>query len=275
MLELLLIGGTAYAIAYGASASGSANWRAIVGFFFALITAWFGGSILLAYLLLGVDADQGLLPLLGRGFWWALIGAGIGVHRARYKIRHKMDAPPLSIPKWVVGAVFVLFAIGTIAAFALPAYQDYTKRKELADQKLWEEAYQAQAHLAAPASASLEIKSSSGSLDSQVGQLESTQADQEHYRRIYDAHPDADSLASEAVFERWAATPEKQRVMTAGTTEQVIRLFSEYKSQRSSAGATKTAPPTVQPVDKSACAYRAVMTDADYWVCGISPPSGK
>ncbi|AOG21737.1 hypothetical protein [Acidovorax sp. RAC01] len=130
MLTYLLIFGIAYGIAYGITSTGLHLWRAIVGFALAFLVAWFGGSLLGTILITWMKwgDENSLLPIIGKGFWWALFGAGVGVSRAKHKLRKDENASPLSIPKWVGKATLVIFLIGIIAAVALPQYQDYKKR---------------------------------------------------------------------------------------------------------------------------------------------------
>ena len=100
MLTYLLILGIAYGIAHGITSTGPHLWRAIVGFALAFVVAWFGGSLLGTFLITWMkwgDANS-LLPIIGKGFWWALFGAGVGVNRAKHKLRTGETAPPLSIP---------------------------------------------------------------------------------------------------------------------------------------------------------------------------------
>lgn len=56
-----------------------------------------------------------------------------------------------------------------------------------------------------------------------------------HYRRIYAAHPDADNIFSSEHFQKWYLA-DKARVDVllgekAGTTQDVIDLFSKYKRE--------------------------------------------
>ena len=90
MLAYLLILSIAYGIAYGITSTGLHLWRAIVGFALAFVVAWFGGSLLGTFLITWMkwgDAKNSLLPIIGKGFWWALFGAGVGVNRAKHKLR--------------------------------------------------------------------------------------------------------------------------------------------------------------------------------------------
>lgn len=54
-----------------------------------------------------------------------------------------------------------------------------------------------------------------------------------HLQRIYAAHPDADSILKTQDFELWVAgQSDRERRVKEGTTEEVIQLFSEYKTQK-------------------------------------------
>ena len=66
----------------------------------------------------------------------------------------------------------------------------------------------------------------------QADQNVPNEAKQEHYGSIYAAHPDADQIASSAAFQAWVArSPEHQRILKAGTAQEVVRMFSAYKKQ--------------------------------------------
>lgn len=55
-----------------------------------------------------------------------------------------------------------------------------------------------------------------------------------HYRKIYAAHPDADALFASKSFQAWWVNDKaKTKILTSGTTQQIIRLMSEYKTQNS------------------------------------------
>lgn len=89
MLAFLLIAGIAYGIAYWVSSTGTSVWRAIAGFLIAFFVGWVVGTGLGVFLLTTVanfDAGATTLNLLGKGFWWAIFGAGYGVHRGRKKL---------------------------------------------------------------------------------------------------------------------------------------------------------------------------------------------
>lgn len=165
MLTYFLIVAIAYGIAYGITSTGLHLWRAIAGFALAFVVAWFGGSALGTFLITWMkwgDANS-LLPIIGQGFWWALLGAGVGVYRARYKLRTGETAPPISIPKWVAITTLGLFLIGILAAVALPAYQDYTKRS-------YSSSYSKEKETSSVASKSTtaEFESFSGTLDKEI-----------------------------------------------------------------------------------------------------------
>jgi hypothetical protein len=67
------------------------------GFALAVICGWLGGTFLFAGIasLLGGDAKNGLPVILGRGFWYAIIGAWFGVVRARTKHSAEVAAKEL------------------------------------------------------------------------------------------------------------------------------------------------------------------------------------
>lgn len=132
MISYLLIAGIAYGIAYWISSAGMAIWRAVVSFLIALVVGWLGGTLVSVFLIstfFANDIAATTFNLLGSGFWMATTGAGVGVYRARYKLRTGQDAPPLTIPKWISMSALALFVIGILAAVALPAYQDHAMPK--------------------------------------------------------------------------------------------------------------------------------------------------
>lgn len=141
MLAFLLITGIAFGIAYWFSSTGLELWRSVAGFFLAFMVAWFGGAALASFLFSFVgsfDVAVTALSLLGKGFWWAALGSGVGVYRARYRLRTGQNAPPLKFPKSVSIAALAILVVGVLLAVALPAYQDYIKRQASAESKPWE-----------------------------------------------------------------------------------------------------------------------------------------
>lgn len=299
MISYLLIAGIAYGIAYSISSTGMAIWRAVVSFLIALVVGWLGGTLVSVFLIstfFSNDIAATTLNLLGSGFWMATTGAGIGVYRARYKLHTGQNAPPLTIPKWISMSALALFAIGILAAVALPAYQDYAKRKASAEPKSWEQQYQGQSQTHpkrsqideflsnAPTNQPTELptqqnaaranpfdqfdhitarpvdktnnrpftyeeaispkKSSTGTSenfwanDKPAGEVitqpktQNTVA-QEHYRRIYAAHPDADAIHDSPAFQAWVSRyPTYQHIVAQGTTQEIIEMFTAYKNQR-------------------------------------------
>jgi hypothetical protein len=271
MISYVLIAGIAYGIAYWISLTGMAIWRAVVGFLIALVVGWLGGTLVSVFLIstfLAHDTAATTFNLLGQGFWLATAGAGIGVYRARYKLRTGQNAPALRIPKWIAFSALALFVIGIVAAVALPAYHDYTKRTKNvegvaatnaannpASQVDWDK------FVITPPnqSATPEFVPPTRTLDlsefqtpppkqqaTQPNPFEATQAiadaaapksqsadEQEHLRRIYAAHPDADAIHDSAGFKAWVAKyPAYQRILSKGSTQEIIEMFTAYKNQR-------------------------------------------
>ncbi len=59
---------------------------------------------------------------------------------------------------------------------------------------------------------------------------ESAKAD--HYRQIYAAHPDADTLFTSAEFRQWlSSNPKFQQTAVTGSTQDVISMFSAFKQR--------------------------------------------
>ncbi len=130
MISILLVAGIAYGIAYWISSTGLAYWRAFVGFMLGFSIGWFGGSAVSALLIsqfFSLDISAAEKSIFLKSTVWALLGAGYGVYRARFKLKTGNPAPPFAFPKWVLKVVGGMAVIGIAAAVAIPAYQDYTK----------------------------------------------------------------------------------------------------------------------------------------------------
>ena len=98
-------------------------------------------------------------------------------------------------------------------------------------------------------------------------------AEDNHYRKIYAAHPDADAVFDGPAFKSWLSeNSDRQRIIDSGTTDEIINLFSAYKA-RQTTQRTTPAPPAARPRNPYPdCVIRQTMTDADYAACGITPP---
>ena len=254
MLDFLLTAGIAYGIAYWVSSTGPAYWRPIVGFMLAFVAAF-----LVVLGLAGMNADgASSLRFMGTGFWYAFGGAGFGVYRARHKMRTGHNAPSLKIPRWIPMSAFAVLVIGIVAAVALPAYQDYAKPKASAEPKPWEQQYQVQygkddtpadvqpatqknAARANPfdqfdpssARPVDEVNNRPFTYEEAIAPKTQSAVEQEHYRRIYAVHPDADAVHESPTFQAWLAKyPAYQRIMAKGTTQEIIEMFTAYKNQR-------------------------------------------
>jgi hypothetical protein len=93
--------------------------------------------------------------------------------------------------------------------------------------------------------------------------LDATQA---HYQAIYEAHPDADSIAESKELADWIkAQPSFARAgfeqaLTKGTTEQIIELFDTFKK---ATGASQPAVNTDPKADPKAAARAAIAKAGD------------
>ncbi|HCA6586548.1 TPA: hypothetical protein MXV30_005440 [Pseudomonas aeruginosa] len=208
------------------------------------------------------DTKQLVLSLFQRGLWWALIGAGVGAFSARRRIHRKQDVPASALPKWDGKTVLAVVLFGLMLAVVMPAYQDYAKRSlEPGD------FYKTQQAAVAQGGASSEILDPNTTIPAnaypeklpsgQIGQLSPASqpewgrgdivisptstdthpavdaATNEHLRRIYAAHPDADAIFASAEFRTWMARyPAYQRIAAEGSTQEVIEMFTAYKNQR-------------------------------------------
>ncbi|MFZ7310299.1 hypothetical protein [Comamonas jiangduensis] len=69
-----------------------------------------------------------------------------------------------------------------------------------------------------------------------------------HYRRIYAQHPDADEIFNRRDFQEWwLKDPAKAKVLTNGTTRQIIHLISTFKDELSASSPTWGAGDTPAP----------------------------
>lgn len=60
-----------------------------------------------------------------------------------------------------------------------------------------------------------------------------------HYRRIYTAHPDADAIFERKDFKAWWVNdPKRAKVLSGGSTQQIIKLMSDFKADLASRGGT-------------------------------------
>lgn len=74
-----------------------------------------------------------------------------------------------------------------------------------------------------------------------------TLALENHYRRIYAAHPDADEIFNRKDFQAWWLNdPSKAKVLSEGSTQAIIKLMSDFKEQYWGAG-DRAAPQSSQP----------------------------
>lgn len=105
-----------------------------------------------------------------------------------------------------------------------------------------------------------------------------------HYNAIYAAHPDADNIVKSSEFKAWISSlksewrQEYDRVLSEGSTEQVIAMLNFYKASGYAAArlkqnkAVSNQAAQYQEPQINSCIYKGVMTQADYEACGITPP---
>lgn len=92
-----------------------------------------------------------------------------------------------------------------------------------------------------------------------------------HYRRIYTAHPDADALFDRKDFQAWwVKDPAKAKIMSSGSTQQIIKLMSDFKMLPSSEidellknAPAYTSPPGFKPFTGK--------LDDEWWKKGATP----
>lgn len=279
MLSYVLVVAIAGWVAFAISSRSSSWWLTILGGFVGFIVGWAGGVLLATYLLdvlFDIDVTNTLVNLMTKGFSFALLAGALGAKAGRAKTAAKL-------PMWIVPTATVMCVLGVAMAIALPTYHDYKKRKfdpstavEVSrnDRVIDASPQNVRQRLAQPAQQPVV---SQGKSSSDAKALEA------HFRRIYAAHPDTDSLVAEPEFERWTSSGERKRIADSGTADEVIVLLSQYKTHKASLLDFANKPPQqVQParafqqqapyVDLGSCEYKSVMTDADYAACGISPP---
>lgn len=98
---------------------------------------------------------------------------------------------------------------------------------------------------ARPSSAPLSGKQNDAPLNARSvsEQRAPSEAEKEHYRRIYAAHPDADQIAGTAAFQAWVGRNlEYQRILKAGTAQEIVAMFTNYKKQNQVQGAAIQSP---------------------------------
>lgn len=105
-----------------------------------------------------------------------------------------------------------------------------------------------------------------------------------HYNAIYAAHPDADNIVKSSEFKAWISSlsdewrREYDRVLSEGSTEQVIAMLGSYKNSGYAATRSKQSKAVsnqaaqYQEPQINNCVFKGVMTQADYDACGITPP---
>ena len=106
-----------------------------------------------------------------------------------------------------------------------------------------------------------------------------------HFNKIYAAHPDASQISRSAAFRSWVnAEPWRKRIFETGTADEVIAMLHSYKNDRNRQASGQAAPAAAVPLAQNsrdaavpqnrypACEIYAVMSDADYAACGITPP---
>lgn len=74
-----------FGIAYFVSRSGKALWIKLVAYFIGFIVAWFGGTFIVGALFVTEQYTDAVVNLLARGFWFSLVGSGIGIIYGRHK----------------------------------------------------------------------------------------------------------------------------------------------------------------------------------------------
>jgi hypothetical protein len=254
MLSYFIIGMLAYSMA-GLISGLKPGWpMAILGGFVGLLIGSVGGVLLLALIveLLGLPVDKDVaLTMFSRGFWWALIGAFAGTYN--FRDLRITEFKGLKIPHWLLGLGIVVVALVAYAILLVPLYQHAFRPDE------------ARSVVSSPAAPAVSPAPESSSA-----------ATEEHFRLIYEAHPDTDSIVTNPAFTYWGeADPERQRIIKAGTAPEVIALFNEYKKHNSRSNTTRTAQPYSGQASggySQPCEYKQVMSNEDYAACGISPP---
>lgn len=134
-----------------------------------------------------------------------------------------------------IAPVFVS-VVGIIAAIAIPSI-DGRKTQSNASMPAWSPP-QHVSHGSTPSVAPFEPainNSSAYKVQSPQVQSPTRPANAEkddHFRRIYSAHPDVDAIAESDAFVTWVAKDkERGRVAENGTADEVIRLLEEYKAR--------------------------------------------
>ncbi len=237
--------------------------------------------------LLGVPINKNsLLKSLSQALIWSSIGASAGIYQGRQKAILGKNETISSIPtkSWLGGGIIILIltvsAIVFVGSIVVPIFGsgepnkipkssqekslDHPKEKPSGEiDKLLVDAHEFDPLTAVPAVESSPVQSVQQVKDRPL-------TSEEHYKKIYDAYPNADQLIESNEFKEWEkslTSKEKDHfisVQKSGTADEVINMFSRFIQWRS----TQVLYPTKT---KKSCEYKSVMTTEDYYACGITP----
>lgn len=114
-----------------------------------------------------------------------------------------------------------------------------------------------------------------------IQQREEHSATKAHYNAIYEAHPDADSIAESQELADWIASQPSftqsamQQVLQTGSTEQVIELFSAFKSATHQEDTTQAEIPSKEEAIKEAAKKKLQSQKAPVPASLSNFPPGK
>lgn len=198
----------------------------------------------------------GLDKVIGQGFLWPMVGAIVGVVKARKVKNNKPDNGSFS---FLASPSTIYFCLGISAVclvYLITA--SAPKDKESAQQVTFD-----------PSTAVPVQPEPVAQVD--INREAEKKASEEHYKKIFASHPDASQIAESSSFSNWlAANPQFQPINNNGTTQQVIDMLWRYKVDLQAAannnrGTAKIAQPQyIQSPRQAAEVDRAMQNLADW-----------
>lgn len=199
----------------------------------------------------------GLDKVMGQGFLWPIVGAIVGVVKARKAQKNKPDNGTFSFLA-STSTIYVFLGICAVCLVYLIVATS-PKDKDSAQQDRFDP------------STALPVQPEplpQAEIDRDAAEKK---ASEEHYKKIFASHPDASQIAESSSFSNWlAANPQFQPINNNGTTQQVIDMLWRYKVDLQAAannnrGTAKIAQPQyIQSPRQAAEVDRAMQNLADW-----------
>lgn len=189
-----------------------------------------------------------------------------GIKAAVEKATVELDNPAtVSTPKWPIWIVAGALPVFVIVSFSFSAYQSYTSRQVEAeattgsqpmaqvspDQSDWGKGDITSPEKTVPTAGVSEIDSFLRNEPLAVAQSarpaseqkSPSEAEKEHFRLVYAAHPDIEAVLESAGFRAWLVKyPAYERIVVKGTAPEVIGMLNTYKKQNQLPGAAAQSP---------------------------------